>query len=76
MYNILNDRSRFEDAFRDLLKEEAFDKDTFYCDVGMDGICAPSEVCVPDHPKSRAGKISEILIQLFLYYRYVLPKFV
>lgn len=56
MYNILSDRSRFEDTFRDLLKEEAFDRDSFYCDVGVNGMCAENEICVPQHLKSRAGK--------------------
>lgn len=62
MYNILSDRSRFEDAFRDLLKEEAFDKDTYYCDVNANGMCIENEICVPQHLNSRAGKIKCIFI--------------
>lgn len=56
VYNILNDRTRFEDAFRDLLKEEAFDNDSFYCAVGVDDNCAPNEICVPQHADVRTGK--------------------
>lgn len=55
MYNILNDRSRLE-TFRDIFKEEAFDKDHYVCDVGISGMCAPTEICVPKHINSRTGK--------------------
>lgn len=55
MFNILNDPDRFEEAFRDLLKENSFAAETGYCEVGLN-TCLPNEVCIPQHAKSRAGK--------------------
>lgn len=49
--NILNDRKIFEDAFRDLLKEEEYERD-MYCEVGNN--CLANEECVR-HAKSRTG---------------------
>lgn len=61
MYNILNDPERFEDAFRDLLKEKKFVTETGYCEVGIDNTCDINEVCIPQHTKSRAGIITILL---------------
>ncbi|XP_023029330.2 dyslexia-associated protein KIAA0319-like protein isoform X1 [Leptinotarsa decemlineata] len=52
--DILNDRSRFENVFRDLLKEESFEKG-LYCTIGLNDNCLPNEECVQQHPKSRSG---------------------
>lgn len=56
MMNILNDRSRFEDVYRDLLMEGSFNTDSISCEVGIDTTCPHNEICAPQHQKSRAGK--------------------
>lgn len=56
MINILNDRNRIEDVYRDLLMEESLNSDTVSCEVGIDTVCLRNEVCAPQHTKSRAGK--------------------
>lgn len=55
MINILNDRNRFEDVYRDLLMEESFNTDSISCEVGIDTTCLRNEICAPQHQKSRAG---------------------
>ncbi|CAH1180374.1 unnamed protein product [Phaedon cochleariae] len=54
IYSILNDRNRFEDAVKDLMREESFERSS-YCEVGIENACLPNEECVPQHAKSRAG---------------------
>ncbi|KAJ8979867.1 hypothetical protein NQ317_016051 [Molorchus minor] len=55
MYQILNDRNRFKDVYRDLLMEGSFNSDSISCEVGINNICEPNEICSPQHPKSRSG---------------------
>lgn len=58
MYNILSDRTRFENAYKNLERDVLFD-DTFYeisCEVGVDNSCSvPNEICVQKHERSRNG---------------------
>nr|CAI5843930.1 unnamed protein product [Callosobruchus analis] len=39
---------------KDLLKDPAYGSD-LYCEVGAENMCAPNEICVPQHAKSRSG---------------------
>ncbi|XP_072383084.1 dyslexia-associated protein KIAA0319-like protein [Diabrotica undecimpunctata] len=54
IFNILNDRKRFEDVFRDLLKEESYERG-MYCEMGIENMCLANEECVPAHAKTNSG---------------------
>lgn len=60
MYNILSDRSRFENAYKSLEKDILFDEGYYgmSCEVGVDNSCQlPNEICVQKHERSRSGKL-------------------
>lgn len=60
MYNILNDRTRFENAYKSLENDIVFDNilRDMSCEMGAQDSCTlPNEICVQKRERSRSGII-------------------
>lgn len=61
MYNVINDPRKLEEAYKELLMDDAtYAYGAVSCNVGIDDMCMPNEECVQNYQKSRAGTLNAI----------------